>query len=176
MGSLRFSVSLYCSFKYNLLVFGQSKKNKKQISPPICSVAFTSNLMWHQRRREPISLHHHRGKNSGSVITLSRAIKPLPLSDRWQMLEGLFIFCLLIRAARRGGMCRWGMMKLRRGGGVGGGWRHYKRNTLFQPEEAMTLAFTLSVICRDFFPNQKKVRREWKSWEISDWTRWVPAG
>lgn len=42
-------------------------------------------------------------ENSGSVITLSQAIKLLPRSDRWQMLEGLFIFCLLIRAARRGG-------------------------------------------------------------------------
>lgn len=42
-------------------------------------------------------------ENSRSVITLSQAIKPLPRSDRWQMLEGLFIFCLLIRAAGRGG-------------------------------------------------------------------------
>lgn len=39
-------------------------------------------------------------ENSRSVITLSQAIKLLPRGDRWQMLEGLFIFCLLIRAAK----------------------------------------------------------------------------
>lgn len=40
-------------------------------------------------------------KYSRSVITLSQAIKLLPWSNQWQMLEGLFIFCLLIRVARR---------------------------------------------------------------------------
>lgn len=47
-----------------------------------------------------------------SVITARHTIKLLPRSDRWQLPEGLFIFCLLIRAAgeRRG--CR--------GGGRGG--------------------------------------------------------
>lgn len=61
-------------------------------------------------------------ENSGSVITLSQAIKLLPRSDRWQMLEGLFIFCLLIRAARRGGAPGgertgvWGRDTRRKGG------------------------------------------------------------
>lgn len=87
-------------------------KNKKiffssSSSPPVslCSFALSPshrNFVRLRRRRESISLHHQRGKNSGSVITLSRAIKPLPRSDRWPMLEGLFIFCLLIRAGRRG--------------------------------------------------------------------------
>lgn len=38
-----------------------------------------------------------------SIITPRQTIKLLPRSDRWQMPEGLFIFCLLIRAASRGG-------------------------------------------------------------------------
>lgn len=57
-------------------------------------------------------------ENSRSVITLSQAIKLLPRSDQWQMLEGLFIFCLLITAARRGGG-KGGMREERRTDGEG---------------------------------------------------------
>lgn len=90
-----------CGCKNTKIFFSSSS------SPPVsvCSFALSPshrNFVRLRRRRESISLHHQRGKNSGSVITLSRAIKPLPRSDRWPMLEGLFIFCLLIRAGRRG--------------------------------------------------------------------------
>lgn len=65
------------------------------------------------------------GENSRTVITLSQAIKLLPRSDRWQMLEGLFIFCLLIRAARRGGSTQgWGLERQICCGGEGGKKEH----------------------------------------------------
>lgn len=51
-----------------------------------------------------------------SVITPRHTIKLLPRSDRWQLPEGLFIFCLLIRAAGERQGCR---------GGGRGGWERY---------------------------------------------------
>lgn len=113
---------MFFSFMFLEICFLSKKKINS--SPPPSHPQFLSatspshqNFVRLKRWKESISLHHQRGKNSVSVITLSRAIKPLPWSDRWQMLEGLFIFCLLIRAARRGGSAgEWGG-RVRKSGG-----------------------------------------------------------
>lgn len=85
----------FCSFKYvfelHILFF---------LYPDLRTPSLHTNSFWWQSLGSIILISW---ENSRSVITLSQPIKLLPRSDRWQMLEGLFIFCLLIRAARIGG-------------------------------------------------------------------------
>lgn len=91
------SISLRCIF---LFLFVLNPVPLPSPSPPHTNSLWSQTLGAAEGRGSIIPISW---ENSRSVITLSQAIKLLPRSDRWQMLEGLFIFCLLIRAARRGG-------------------------------------------------------------------------
>lgn len=72
-------------------------------------------------------------------------MKLLPRRDRWQMLEGLFIFCLLIRAANRGG------------GGVTGLTKRERR----VPEEIATFTSRpRGSVGREFFTRGRSGRRQ----------------
>lgn len=115
--------------------------------------------LWPERRESiiPISC-----ENSRSVIALSQAIKLLPQSDRWLMLEGLFIFCLLIRAARRGG----GTVRCRHTRGKQGGLTERQKqegeNTLFQEKQQLLLIIQHTV------QSQLLIYHEcmWAAWHV----------
>lgn len=111
------------------------------LPPDDCALALTLSLPSSSAAEGRESIFTISLENSRSVITLSQAIKLLPRSDRWQMLEGLFIFCLLIRAARRGGGTgreRGARERYRRKGKT-------KGNTLFQQKRQLLLCATVCV-------------------------------
>lgn len=84
------------------------------MSTDVCVPQFTSSVcLGTSWGPQPENLCPPSAEGS-SVITPSQTTKLLPRRDRWQMLEGLFIFCLLIRAVNRGGGAE--------AGEGGGGW------------------------------------------------------
>lgn len=91
------------------------------MSTDVCVPQFTSSVcLGTSWGPQPENLCPPSAEGS-SVITPSQTTKLLPRRDRWQMLEGLFIFCLLIRAVNRGGGAEAGE-------GGGGGCREGEDN------------------------------------------------
>lgn len=94
-----------------------------------------------------------------SVITRSQTTKLLPRRDRWQMLEGLFIFCLLIRAVNRGGGAE---------AGEGGGGCRKGRITGLTKRECLVPFLEISTFSSrphcsvgwEFFTRGRSVRRQ----------------
>lgn len=129
------------------------------MSTDVCVPQFTSSVcLGTSWGPQPENLCPPSAEGS-SVITPSQTTKLLPRRDRWQMLEGLFIFCLLIRAVNRGGGAEAG-----EGGGVGVGKGRITGLTKRErrvPEEISI--FTSRPHCSvgwEFFTRGRSVRRQ----------------
>lgn len=93
----------YVSLDIHLTGLGTVFSHLSTCTVNVCVPQFTSSVcLGTSWGPQPENLCPPSAEGS-SVITPSQTVKLLPRRDRWQMLEGLFIFCLLIRAVNRGG-------------------------------------------------------------------------